>query len=344
MAKPKKTTGVSRPSSEVAFYYPGPIWFSGDRIKSLLLFFDGVALLVPKYMKGRPEQLDPTIAQPLRKLGLLHLLEPEILVDKDATKQLAAALGQLLASGTFDQLSKDKSAFQELSYSRLGGYGDPKLAEALLKELKARKLARNTKDGVSIPMHPLVHAAVLVLLAQILRSKGPSLGFELSPATDRPQLVESLCELLSVPNSPASGHVVAFDLETVAPDLSVVPLDEVLDFRRSHLKEFKAYARNVRRFVVELSQLAPRRRETAFNDRQEEIRDLAADLKRKSRKAWKKPASFALSIAGATWTLHSGDPIGALLAAGAAAAGALSDDKPEVSAYSYLFAASERYV
>ena len=345
MPKQKASGAASRAHPEVAFYYPGPIWYSGDRIKNLLLFFDGVALLVPKYMKGRPEQLDPVMAKPLRRLGLLHLLEPESLVDKDATKQLAATLGQLLASGTFDQLRKDGSAFQELSYSRLGGYGAPELAEALLKELKARKLARDTVDGVSIPMHPVVRAAVLVLLAQILRPKGPSLGLELSPATDRPQLVDALCELLSVPGTPASGHVVVSDLEAVAPDLTTVPLDEVLDFRRAHLREFKAYSRNVRGFVRELSQLPTRERARAFNDRQEQIRDLAADLKQRSRSAWKKPASFALSIAGAAWTVRTGDPIGALLAAGAAAFGALADDKAEVTAYSYLFAAArDRYV
>ena len=90
----------------------------------------------------------------------------------------------------------------------------------------------------------------------------------------------------------------------------------------------------------ELSQLPTRERAGALNDRQEQIRDLAADLKQRSRKAWKKPASFALSIAGAAWTVRTGDPIGALLAVGAAAFGALADDKPEVTAYSYLFAAA----
>ena len=38
---------------EVAFYYPGWIWRSDHAIKNLLLFFDGVALLVPEYMKER---------------------------------------------------------------------------------------------------------------------------------------------------------------------------------------------------------------------------------------------------------------------------------------------------
>jgi len=332
-----------RVMQDVAFYYPGPMWQSPDRLKTLLLFFDGVALLLPRYMKDRPEKSDPIMATPLRQAGLLHLLEPEVLVDKTATQQLAAAVGELVRSGRFDSLGKDGTAFHELSYSRLGGYGDPELADALLKELKAKKLARDTEDGVSIPMHPIVRSAILVLLAQILRQKGDELGMELSPTTDRPQLVDALCEVLSLSQPASTGGVVAFDLETVAPDLSLVPIDEVLDFRRQHLKDYKAYARDVRRFVREIGALPARQRVKAFRDRQEEIRELAADLKKTGWKAWKKPASFGLSIAGAAWTLKTGDPIGALLAAASAAAGLGGDSDTQVNAYSYLFAARSRY-
>ncbi len=101
-------------------------------------------------MKDRLERSDPIMATPLRKAGLRHLLEPEVLVDKAATQQLAAALGELIRSGRFDGRSKDRTAFHELSYSRLGGYGDPGLAETLFKSLKARKLTRDTSAKSSL--------------------------------------------------------------------------------------------------------------------------------------------------------------------------------------------------
>src|SRR5439155_7765360 len=122
----------------------------------------------------------------------------------------------MIRSGRFDRLRRDGTAFHELSYSRIGGYGDAELADALLKELKARKLARDTEDGVSVPMHPVVRSTVLVLLAQILRPKGDDLGMELLPTTDQPQLVEALCEFLSLSKPASARAVVAFDLETVA--------------------------------------------------------------------------------------------------------------------------------
>lgn len=186
----------SNPVPEVAFYYPNPVWRMGSWIKNLILFSDGIGLLVPNYMKERPEEADLSIATALKDKGLLHILEPETLVDTQATEQLATAMTEVIISGALDDLSKEKTAFHELSYSRLGGYGDAGLADMILEELKARGLARDTEDGVSIPMHPMVRSLVLVLLARILRPRGESLGLELSPATDRPRLVDALTEVL----------------------------------------------------------------------------------------------------------------------------------------------------
>ena len=329
---------------ELAFYYPGPVWHSGEWVKNLILFFDGIALLVPEYIKDKPDIVDPAIAAGLRNEGLLYILEPEKIVDKAATKKLADAMSEVIASGMLDDLTRGKTEFHELSFSRLGGYGDQALAEQIFKSLKSRGLARDSEDGVSIPMHPMVRALVLVLLAQILRPHGATINAELSPATDRPQLIGALNEVLSVPSAPSSGNVVASDLETVGVDLGAVPIDEVLAFRRENLKAHRAYARAVRKFVGDLSRMPEKERAKVFNDRIGEIRDIANDLKTLSRKSWKRPASFALSIAGAAWTLKTGDPIGALLAAGAAVLGGGDDwSATDTGAYSYLFRAATKY-
>ena len=328
---------------EIAFYYPDPMWRSGDWVKSLILFFDGIGLLVPSYMKDRPEIVDPAIVHGLREHGLLHVLEPETLVDAAATEKLANSMTDIIASGALDSLAKQSSEFSELSYSRLGGYGDRGLADMIHAELKSRGLAGDSSDGVSIPMHPTVRSLILVLLAQILRPHGKSLGLELSPATDRPEIIGALKELLSLPSIPSAGNVIAADLRLVGVDLGAVPIDEVLSFRRDNLEQHKAYARGVRRFVRELSLLGEQDRVAASIEREQELTELAHALSRAASKAWKQPASFALSVAGAAWTLTSGDPLGAILAAGAAIAGYSSGSLTEVGAYSYLFEARRRY-
>lgn len=328
---------------EIGFYYPNQFWYSGDWIKNLILFFDGVGLLVPDYMQDRLEQSDPAIVGGLRDHGLLHVLEPETVVDKDAAEQLAAAMAEVISSGALDELEGRDTAFAELSMSRLGFRGDADLSRMIVEELESRDLARKTEDGVSIPLHPAVRALVLVLLAQILRSHGDRLGLDLSPVTDQARLVGALTELLSLPSAPSAGSVVTFDMATVGVDLGPAPIDEILDFRIQHFDEHRAYARKVRQFVRELGAVPEEQRPETFRDRQEELDDLARDLKRASRQAWKRPASFALTVAGAAWTAATGDPLSAILGGGAGLAGVASTGGADAGAYSYLFRAARNY-
>ena len=153
----------------------------------------------------------------------------------------------------------------------------------ILAELKARGLARESKDGVSIPMHPAVRLMILVLLSQILRPKGAALGLDLSPATDRPELIDTLTELLALPNVPSAGHVVSLDLTTVGVDLSAIPIDEVLGFRAEHLDAHRQYARAVRRFVRELSLLPSGERDSALDEREAELAGLAGQDRKSTR-------------------------------------------------------------
>jgi cold shock CspA family protein len=336
-ANPDKTSG------EVAFYYPGHLWGNSDWIKSLLLFFDGIALLVPEYKLQEPETVDPVLAQPLRERGLLHYLIADEVVDSVATKNLVEAVSKLLKAGAFDSLAKQGTEFHAISQSRMGFYGDSEAAENLYRELKARGLAQASNDGRSIPVHPLIRYLFLTLLAQILRTKGSLIGKELSPATDQARIVRALEELLNLPTFPSAGRVVSFDLQSLSVDLSPVPLDEVLAFKTEYADQHQRYIRSIRKFTREVSLLPEGDREAVFEERQDELNDLANDLRKKSRVAWRKPASFVLGLAGAYWSFHTGDPMAALLTGGALAAGGVDKTGGDAGAYSYIFAAQERY-
>jgi hypothetical protein len=225
----------------------------------------------------------------------------------------------------------------------MGYIGEEKLADSLVEELKRRGLAKDSEDGVSIPVHPLVRYLVLALLAQILRPQGIGRGLLLSPTTDRSEVVHALTEILSFPTVPSAGHVVAFDLQTVAVDLSAVPLDEVLSFRAQHLSQHRNYANSIRRFALELAGREQAERDLAFRERQSELDDLASDLRRKAYAAWRAPASFALGLAGASWTYATGDIMAALLGGGAVLVGGVNKSANEAGAFSYLFAANKRF-
>lgn len=326
---------------DIAFYYPGHLWYDVDQVKNMLLFFDGVGLLIPEYKKGEPEYQDPVLAQPLRERGLLHYLVADEVVDFERTQQLVDAMAGVISSGALEPLTREKTAFHELSMSRLGYAGSSELADKLFQELKMRGLARESEDGASIPMHPMVRYLVLILLAQILRPSGAKLGFDLAPVTDRVQLVEALHEILNLPGTVSAGHVVSFDLQTVSVDLTSVPLDEVLDFRNQHQEKHRKYVRNLRKFARELSLLPLEEQQSALDDRQAALDDYAADIKRVARKAWRKPATVAVGLAGAAWSA-TGDPVAGLFAACGALIPGLGK-KDESGAFSYLFSAQRRY-
>ena len=302
-----------------------------------MLFFDGIALLVPAYMRERPEQTDRPIVVGLKEHGLLEVIEPEKAVDKSATEQLAGAMTDIITSGALDELSKEDTAFHEVSMSRLGSYGDEDLFNMIFEELKKRGLAKDTEDSVSIPIHPKVRSLVLVLLSQILRPYGSTINANLSPATDLGSMVEALTELLSLRRGPSSsGSVVEFDLNAVSVSLESVPFDEVLDFREQNLNAHKRYMLSVRKFAMELSRMSGEEQDLAYETRQAKLNDLANDLRKCARKSWKRPASFALSLAGAAF---SGLPsfIAEVIKIACGLPGHERNSEIDAGAYSYLF-------
>lgn len=329
---------VGRP--DFAYYYPNPVWDDGDWIKGLILFFDGIGLLVPSYIRDKPFTTDPAIAEGLAEHGLLKIFEPETFIDDRATRQLATAFQQVLDSGALDSLSARGEEFHHLSMSRLGYAANAEIAERMYGELERRGLARSTVDGYSIPMHPAVRTFVLVMWSQILRETGFAAGYTFHPTSDRPQVLDALREILSAPQLPSTGNVVVTDLQTIGIDLGAVPIDEILSFGEAHGAEYREYARELRSFLRDMTALTATERSEALSDRNEKLRDLSADLTRRGSE-WRSDAGIGIALTGAVWTAVQGDPLAAVLTAAGLGLQA-SDTSQKAGAYSYLFAAKRK--
>ena len=332
--------------TDSAYYYPAPYWGmrEGRWIKSLLLFFDEVAILLPDYMYGRQRQADPTLSGPLEDLGLLRVLEPNDWVDAETTNQLAGIVVELLTNGAFDYLPKTEY-FAELSRSRIGYGADVDLASFLVDELRTRGLARPSEDGVSVPLHPVVRTTILVILAQLSRVTGAKRGMIVHPATNDAGAIQDLVETLSRDRMPSRENVIKLDLEPVTFDLETIPLDDVLQFRTEHKDAHRTYMRNLRGFMAELAELEDtKEREARLLERGQEIADAAHEIQRSTRRELGKDlASWSLGIAGGVWSLTSGDPIGLALTAAGLISGIVSGSPKQVGAYSYLFQASHTF-
>jgi hypothetical protein len=328
---------------EVAYYYPEPYWAmrEGDWVKSLLLFFDQVAILLPNYMRGREIAADPVLAGPLTDAGILQVLEPESFVDKEMTEALSEGVIQLIADGAFDNL--DRSLYyRALSRSRMGWKADVELSKWVIEELQRKDLAHEPQDGVSVPFHPVVRTTILVLLSQLARSAGRRRALDLQPVTSSREAVDGLRSTLSLSSMPSAGHIVTLDLQTVGLDLTTVPLDEILDFRRQHGEEYRSYARDVRKLIATLSPLPTEERDRLLADRQAELRETAHRLVRRARRRLGRPlASIALGGLGAAWLAAQDNVFLAAMALGTGIVGA-SFPESNAGAYSYLFAVKRR--
>ena len=326
---------------DTAYYYPSPYWLAeeGNWIKSLLLFFDEVAILLPDYMQGRHRDADPSLAGPMEEQGLLRILEPKEWVDAKVVEQLAGIMVELLALEVFDGLPETQY-FRELSQSRIGYGAEVELAQSLVDELQQRGLARSSEDGVSIPLHPVVRTTILVILGQLARSAGDRRGMAVHPVTNMPEAATDLLDTLSRQSMPSCEGVVKLDLEPVTLDLSTVPLEDVLQLRDDHREAHKAYMRSLRGFLVELGQISdPAEREAALLERREELADLAHENRRSvGRSAGKNLGSWSMGIAGGVWSVATGDVLGAALGALGLGAGLVPGPERTVGAYSYLFA------
>ena len=158
---------------DVAYYYPAPYWGmnEGGWVKSLLLFFDKVSILLPGLYVRATSLRRPRVGRAARRPGLARGAGTPKWIDQDMAKKLAEGVSGLLANGVFDDLSKDVH-FHELSQSRLGYGADVKLADSLVSELRAKELAKPSEDGVSIPLQPTVRTTILVILDFLVKSHG----------------------------------------------------------------------------------------------------------------------------------------------------------------------------
>jgi len=189
-----------------------------------------------------------------------------------------------------------------------------------------------------VPSHPRLFAVAIAALFKAV-SRGVT-EFAIQPVIDDEDAASYVAAVLGSHDN-GRAKIITDDLRHVGIDLQAVALDEVLDFRRQHGAEYRAYSRDVRRFVLELSLLSEVGKASALADRRAELDDRAEELRRVARSAFKRQAvSFGFGLAGAAWTLVHGDPWGGIFAAGAAAGGLTrADPEPIGAAYTYILRA-----
>jgi hypothetical protein len=346
------------PVKDLGYYFTDWIWQSGsiDFMKSMLLFFDGLTLALPSDIAAETIDRDPVLATPLAELGLLVNFDPVSTLDKDSAELLAVALTKIAQE--YPLRTQNRLFLTATHWGRL--IADPETVVVLEHALIERGLIiPRAEFGSPEGLYSVnrgMRILILALFAQTLRGQLAPRGINLHLATDSHSMVSAITSELQdyaehnpvylgrpLPdywdyNSDALNPLqLTDDLCNVGVDLSAVPLDEVLSFREQNGQHYRAYARGLRELLATLGQADPTERPRILHERAADIQDQASDLRRASRAAFgTRMATLLVSLAGAAWTVHTGDPVGAILAGASAGLQAAPAKDRGVTAYSYL--------
>ena len=338
---------MARSQRRTALFYDAPVSTPEDvaLLKSMLLFFDDIAVFSTAEHRSRSPAIDPHLSAPLAERGLLQFVDPRNVAVSHTEAIIRATLHRAameheehwLAAAASGDWSFDVPRLQE----RFPGSGLIKASEFPSSRdpssLELFKLL--AQDGLLLPDESTDEEWLVIpgnasvtnsILAQAVRATGGQ-GRLIEPVATRRDEARVFSAILNdaVENVGASD-VVMSELSAVTLNFCHVGLDDILDFRARHRSEFRAY-------VLALQALLASASSRDLADRRAALVDEAHRLRELQRRRWTKlGGTVSLGIIGAAWTLASGDLLGALIGGTAAGSQLLPDGPTPVSAYTYI--------
>jgi hypothetical protein len=282
------------------------------------------------------------LAQPLTELGLLRNYPPDLWL-KSPFKEDRPVLDRFLSTqtqlctcdrrdfGHVDALSTPFSIERELTQIDRSKKEFRKAVGSL-----NRSLDRVMRQYGSDPA--LLRALSVNVASRFLQKYITDVSIQ--PVIDDDDAASFVASAMGEGNA-SRAKIILSDLLYLDLDLSAVPLDEVLDFRRQYAVDYRSYSHDVRQFALELSLLSESDQSSALDDRHIELDYRAKQLRKIGRSEFAhRTLSMGFGFAGAAWTLAHGDAWAAVFAAGAVAAG-ISKAAPEPvgAAYTYILRA-----
>lgn len=298
-----------------------------------MLFFDGIALALPSAKADRLIESSPVLAQPLAELGLLRNYDPNILLkpspqSSNAVRHLRE-VDEILARIPENQnpSRKDLRKIRRIIEAS-------SLSQAWTNYVRKIDLAWEKYGDTAANNQALAIAIVSILVRRNV------VDVAIQPVIENAN-AEAFVAMMIGSHDDGRAKIVVGDLAQIGIDLSAIPLDEVLDFRSKYGSEYRRYASDVRKFILELSLMNEADRHYALIDRRADLDDRAQQLRKIGRISFARQAiSFGFGAAGAAWTLVHGDAWGAAFAACAASAGLTRQNPEPIGAgYTYILRA-----
>jgi len=232
---------------EFAYYYGDFFWNEEltGWVKSLLLFFDGIALALPPLWANELMERDPVLAQPLADLGLLRFYGPDQWYRP--WERSSYSFNVLAAGGLTDVYEaflaqrkltlKDVLLFQKQRRT-LSKELDFDLLHAALSMVFGEKesFGYGKEDFARLDRRsPHGRAVLMSIISMFLRRYVTDIAIE--PVINDENAAYFAASMIG-PRDRGRADIVRGDLAHIGIDLSAVPLDEVLDYRSKYGSEY----------------------------------------------------------------------------------------------------------
>lgn len=344
---------MARSQRRTALLYDAPLATPEDvaLLKGMLLFFDDIAIFSTPANSPRSPPLDPRLAAPLVDRRLLQFVAPLELTRTQTETIVRAALhravmetaDQWLAAAAAGDWDFDVPRLQGLSsgtdlmrLSDAAARPDPGSLQLLKFLAQDGLLLSDDAPGDDRIVIPGIATVANSILAQAVRTTASEQGWLIEPvATRRDEAKVFTAIIEDAVENVRAADVVASELSPVTVDLVRVGLNDLMDFSTLYRSQFRAHLLALRALVAPgPADVAARK--AALVDEAQRLRDL-------QRRRWPElaGAGMSLGIVGASWTLASGDLLGALI--GAAGSQLLPVGPTPVSAYTYVLRADAEH-
>ncbi|MCC6425616.1 MAG: hypothetical protein IT435_02225 [Phycisphaerales bacterium] len=332
------THAVPSALARTAYYTDGIAWGRFNWPKSMLLFFEKVAVLVPDAEQDSFERSDEAVIAGLREHDVLRVLRPTDLVDSNASNRI---IKQVRDAANKIPDAADPDAPMLLYLEKLGNGPEAEQVKELANQLHEAGVAKPFVYGQSMIIRPGLGYLVLDAIAREASRTGQRLGLDLHPS----RCVGTQRDLFPVHrriDMCPGATVVHTDLEEVGVDLGSVPIGEILDFKKQNADLLDRYRVGLREFSSRLAEAPFPDRDILLRERRESIRETQDQLKSAYRD-WRKLAAIGLGLGGVAWTVSTGDLVGGGLALGAAGIEMLPSSGPLPTRLTYLVKAAQTF-
>lgn len=339
---------MARSQRRTALLYDAPLSTPEDvaLLKSMLLFFDDIAVFSTPAYRSHPPVIDPHLCAPLVERGLLHLVDPRNVTASHTEAIIRAALHRAVIENEEDWLAAAAAGDWYIEVPRL----QERFPGPVLVKTSETPSSRNAtslelfkllaQEGLLFPDQSTGDEWVVIpgnasvansILAQAVRATAGQQGRVIEPVATRRDEARVFSAILdSAVQNVGASNVFMSDLSAVTLDLCQVPLADILDFRVRHRNEFWAYVLALRSHLASPPSHQSAGRGAALADEAHRLREL-------QRRRWTNHGgAVSLGVVGAAWTPASGDLLGALIGGTAAGSPLLADGPTPVAAYTYL--------